>query len=80
VNLFRRTGGIYNVHQLVKDKETDMDALGKRDDMVTNRVFKFILTLRVLPSQLRHDRVRDDVAGAFNHREVGNVEDSGERV
>jgi hypothetical protein len=79
VDLFG-TGGIHNLHQLVKDKETDVDALRKRDDVMTNRVFEFVLTLGVLPSQLRHNRVRNDVASAFDHREVGDVEDNGKRV
>jgi hypothetical protein len=52
----------------------DTEALEQGNDVVTNRVFVFQATLRVVLSKVLHDRVSGNVASSREEIDVGLIE------
>jgi hypothetical protein len=73
-------GRIEFLHQSIQKHEKDTKALESSNDVVTNRVLKLRMTLRVLFGYLDHDRVGDDVASASHDIEVGLAEEVDQRI
>ena len=71
---------IERFHQFVEDQKAYINPLRKRNDVETNRIFKFGASDRILASNLGHDGVSNDVASAHDHTKIGRVENFGERV
>lgn len=73
-----RARSIENLHEFVEHSKADVDALGERNNVETNRVFKLGATMRVLVGYLGHNGVSNGVTRANDHIEVCGIEELGE--
>jgi hypothetical protein len=79
--LFRsNTRCVENLHQLVKDQETDIDTLRERNYVATYRILELNVSGRMLLGDLSHNGVGDSVPSTEEHIDVGRIEKFGESI
>ena len=71
---------VKNLHEFVKNQQTDVDALRKRYDMITNGVFELIASIRKFLGNLSHNIVGYDIACADDHVEISWVKEPSKRI